>query len=235
MRQPGYLWYEKSHKDGDDKAKWSGEGYRQISVVPRVKEIDYGKGFFDCYLEESGIRAQGGTAVDFGCGSAMYRNLFRGMTYLGIDQNPDMIAISNTRWSGREEEVGGKSAHFFMTPLTKITDVYPSLVHSADVGLFITVLQHNHFDTAALILQQAAKVLKPGGALMLMEGTYDERYFPEHNRKQYNFPPIDPEDLESSYGMGVFTSKGWLNFLTQNGFENPEYDGSSYYTAISKG
>lgn len=233
VRKPG--WLPESHVDGNDMGKWARHAEEQKESVPFGKETLYGYGSpQDDRMVALGIREKGGVGVDFGCGTALYRGFFKGMTYIGIDQNPNMLRIAQERWEGREVEMGNKPTCLYETPLPQITDNFPELNSVADVGIFITVLQHNHVNEAVQIIQQAAKVLKPGGLIMLMEGTYNEQYFPEKNRREYRMPDIDPEDLNSTYGFGVFTAKGWLNFLNENGFENAEYDGTSYYFATRR-
>lgn len=234
-RQPD--WLPAGRIDGDDMGKWARHAEEQKESVPFGKELQYGYGSpQDDRMVAWGIREKGGVGVDFGCGTALYRGFFKGMSYIGIDQNPNMLKIAQERWAGRESEMGNKPSRFYLTPLAQITDVYPELVSVADVGIFITVIQHNPVDTAVKVIQQAAKVLKPGGLVMLMEGTYNDRYFPPQDRQRHGMPVhVDPDSLNSVYGFGVFTAKGWLNFLNENGFENAEYDGTSYYFATRKG
>ncbi len=230
-----YLWYEETHKDAEDFPKWAGEAERQLQVVPKGAEKNYGyTSKMDDWLTEFGFRETHGVGVDFGCSSAMYRNLFKDMDYIGIDQNPKALVIAQARWQGRDAETGNRKTSFYETPLSKVVENFPELTGVGDIGMFITVLQHNHIRPATEVLKGAAKVLKPGAPLMLMEGTYDVRYYDEASRIRHNFPPIDPEQLGSVFGMGAFTAKGWVDFLNSNGFENTIYDGTSYYLAFRR-
>ena len=126
--------------------------------------------------------------VDFGCGSGLARAQFWGANYIGIDQNPDMIEACKTRWLARDPDL-----QVYQTPLNTILDNYPELEGIGDIGVFITVLQHNHWEVAREILEQTYRVLKPGALLTLSEGTYIDKYFSLEIRRQYSLPDvIDP-------------------------------------------
>ena len=84
------------------------------------------------------------------------------------------------------------------------------------------------------ILDEAAKVLKPGALLVMFEGTYTEKHYPKETRIKYDLPDIDPERLECADGPAIFTPKGWAHFLDQHGFELLEYDGDCGHVSRRK-
>jgi SAM-dependent methyltransferase len=178
---------------------------------------------FSRWLGEYNI-SRDGTVVDFGCGTGLARIIFEDMHYIGIDQNEAMLDGICQRWEGRDPKVNAYEA-----PLSQILVHHPELEGVADLGCFITVLQHNHWETAAEILDQAYRILKPNTHLMLFEGTYIEKHYPEEVRRKYDLPELDPERLECVDGGAIFTPKGWEHFLGQHGFELLEYDGDCSY------
>ncbi len=212
------------HFDGDDTAKWSGEAERQMRLLPLGTERNVSHPLVKSWLEDRQIQ---GTAVDFGCGTAFYRTLFSGMRYIGIDQNPDMIAASKARWPGPDET-------FYQVPLNKILDNHPELENAVDAGLFLTVLQHNHHETADEIMEQVKRMLKPGALLFVMEATYVEEFYPSKTRQQLGLPDPDPERLDSMvYGAAIYTVKGWAHFLDRFGFDY-FYDGAGAHIGIKR-
>lgn len=208
--------------DGDDKEKWSEEAQRQITENLPGKEPSYDSFGFRQFVLENNLQ---GIGVDFGCGTGQARPVFEGMGYIGIDQNPDMIEGLQKRWKGRNQG----PIQYYQTPLTSILQNFPDLESTGDAGLFITVLQHNHYETAGEILDQAFGVLKPGAVLFMMEATYTEEYYPENVRIKYDLPPVDPERLECVDGPAIYTPKGWFNLLAKHGFELVKYTGKNYY------
>ncbi len=93
----------------------------------------------DCY---------GGVIYDLGCGEAPYRDFFLRYCsrYIGVDWG-------NSQHSSAPDVIADLNA-----PL-------PVLDNSADVVVSISVLEHLH--NPALMLQEAFRILKPGGHLLL--------------------------------------------------------------------
>lgn len=211
--------------DGDDTKKWSGEAKRQMEVLPPGDKITPREWpYYDEWLKKLGVT---GTAIDFGCGTALYRPLFSRMDYVGIDQNTDMITASKIRWKDSD-----KKETFCQAPLNDIISKYPELVGVGDAGLFVTVLQHNHYEVADEIMGQVNKILKPGAVLFLVEATYIERYYPDQTRLAGNFPDIEPDKLTSMvYGAAIYTEKGWRHFFDGHGFDVLDYDNGCGYVA----
>jgi SAM-dependent methyltransferase len=157
------------------------------------------------------------------------RPVFPGMSYIGIDQNPSMLAGIRTRWQERDPGI-----RVYESPLAQITILHPELRGIADMGCFVTVLQHNHWSTAGEILDQAFQVLKPGGLLVLVEGTYIDKHYPAEARAKYRLPPLDPDRLEPAAASAIFTPKGWSHFLGEHGFDYLDYDGDCTHVARRK-
>jgi SAM-dependent methyltransferase len=214
--------------DGDDTAKWAGEAARQLEVYPPGQEEWASVIPFEQWLSKYNID-RNGTVVDFGCGTGLLRGIFEGMNYIGIDQNYAMLEGIEARWGGRDPKVCA-----YESPLTKITQYHPELIGVGDLGLFCTVLQHNHWTTAGEILHQAAQVLKPEAFLFMYEGTFDDKHYPKEAREKYDLPDPDPNRLECADGGAIFTPKGWEHFLGQHGFELLEYDGDCGYLSKRK-
>lgn len=214
------------HYDGDNVTKWSGEAARQMKVLPLGAEQKASRPIIESWIKDHQL--QGGTAADFGCGTAFYRKVFSPMRYIGIDQNPDMISASKLRWPGPDEI-------FYQVPLNKVLDHYPELENTVDVGMFVTVLQHIHHEVADEIMEQVSRILKPGAPLFVFEATYVEAFYPPETRKKYGYPEIDPERLDSIlYGAAVYTVKGWSHFLDRFGFDVRSYDGRCGHLAIKR-
>jgi SAM-dependent methyltransferase len=216
--------------DGDDTKKWAGEAARQLELCPPGQEDIFPRPNHPfIYWSRRYNVPETGMVVDFGCGTGLMRTMFTGMSYIGIDQNPEMVAGIKTRWQERDSQV-----QVYETPLNQIVIQYPELREVADLGCFVTVLQHNHWETAGEILDQAAQVLKPDGILLLVEGTYIEKHYPLETRRKYNLPELDPERLESADAAAIFTLKGWINFLNLHGFDHLDYDGDCTHVARRK-
>jgi SAM-dependent methyltransferase len=214
--------------DGDDESKWSGEAARQLEMHPPGQEYSQPSPDhpFVHWRNKYGVPSDG-VVVDFGCGTGLLRPVFETLNYIGVDQNPEMVEGIQLRWKDRDP-----SFCVYQAPLTEIVETHPVLQEVADMGCFCTVLQHNHFDTAAEILDQAFQVLKPGAILVMMEATFIERHYPEETRIKYRLPdPIDPESLEAADQAAIFTVKGWENLLDQHGFDLLEYDGDCMYVS----
>ena len=209
--------------DGDDTAKWTGEAARQLEVCPPGQEGEGDKIPFVMWIKEQ-EGSSDWTVVDFGCGTGLARNLFEKMNYIGIDQNFAMLKGIEARWKGLDLKVC-----VYESPLTEILQRYPELENVADVGCSITVLQHNHWETAAEILDQIYRVLKSGAYFFMFEATYIEKYYPLETREKYELPDLDPDRLQCIDGGAIFTSKGWGHFLDQHGFELLKYDGDCGY------
>lgn len=211
--------------DGDDPTKWAGEAARQLEEYPPGKEAWADVIPFPQWLDKYGID-RSGLVVDFGCGTGLLRGIFKDMRYVGIDQNYAMLDGIEKRWMGRDDKMVA-----YESPLPEITNHHPELKGVGDLGIFCTVLQHNHWTTAGEILHQASLVLKPGALLFMFEGTFTEKSYPKEVREKYDLPDPDPERLECADGPAIFTPKGWANILNQNGFDYVEFDGTSGHVA----
>lgn len=125
-----------------------------------------------------------GTLLDLGCGLKPYRSLFPHVTrYLGIDLPP-------ARSANRRE----KSADIF----GEIARV-PLCDASVDAVLSTQVLEH--VSSPELVIREAARVLRPGGALLLTV-------------------PFVAAEHEEPHDYFRFTRYGVRSLLERNGFED---------------
>lgn len=104
------------------------------------------------------------SVLDFGCGTGLWRNLFRPGRYVGLDQNEAMIVGARQRWAGDDAE-------FVHCP--GITDgaLMPFGDGAFDVIFTSAVLQHNNATDKAALLREFRRVLKTGGRFIMFENT----------------------------------------------------------------
>lgn len=100
----------------------------------------------------------GHTIVDVGCGSGrlayQLKDYLQG-NYVGIDVVPDLFQYAQ-RFCGRDDW------RFYAAPGT----VIPEPDQSADFIVFFSVFTHLQFEETYRYIQDAARVLKPGGKLV---------------------------------------------------------------------
>lgn len=206
--------------DSDDTNKWTEEAESQLKNYPLDgKPLQYANTFFAQFLKDNPRIV---SVVDIGCGTGLARLLFAESQYSGIDQNERMLEIAKARWPNDS---------FYFSPINKITELFPRLIGRFHIGLFLTVLQHNHHEVVKEALFQAHKLIQPGGHLFLVEATDNYKNYPPATRIKYNIPPFDPHRLESINGGGIFTAVGWHRLLKECGFVVIRYDGDCSYIA----
>lgn len=133
-----------------------------------------------------------GVALDFGCGTGLWRDFFRAGRYVGLDQNPEMIAGARQRWAGDDAE-------FVLCPDLADGARMPFEDGTFDVVCCIAVLQHNYDSDKQKVLDEIRRVLRPGGRLLMYEGTYGD----------WN----DGNDNDLTH-----TQEGWRNTIEPRGF-----------------
>lgn len=103
-------------------------------------------------------------ALDFGCGSGLWRAYFRPGRYVGVDQNEAMIREAQRRWSGDD-------ATFVCCPGVADGVPLPFPSGAFDLVWTCTVLQHNTDHDKRPILRELRRVLRVGGRLVMVENT----------------------------------------------------------------
>lgn len=156
--------------------------------------------------------AEKGRVVDYGCGSGLWKDMFRGYSYEGLDQNPEMIKVAQDRYP---EE----AFRFRLTQWDKI----PLPDQSVDCVFTSSVIQHNTHEHKRKILAEFQRILKPGGFYIMTENTFRPDNYGTH-------PTLGQEpfrnDMEDGYS---FTAQGWAQFLQEAGFRPIAYSHPSEY------
>lgn len=147
--------------------------------------------------------------VDFGCGSGLWRNLFGGYNYIGVDQNANMITVAESR---KLENATFKQIEWNKLPFED---------NSVDLIFTSAVIQHNTHADKVPVLKEFHRVLKPGGFYLCTENTF----------RQDNFRSSFPKGqlMPNSTDGYSFTPLGWEEFMKQNKFEMLEYSHPSEY------
>ncbi|HPA19195.1 MAG TPA: class I SAM-dependent methyltransferase [Verrucomicrobiae bacterium] len=100
-----------------------------------------------------------GRVIDVGCGTATFARLFDPDRYVGIDLDAVYVGGARRRAPG----------HTFHQMDATSTD-FPA--GSFDGGLVVGVLHHLDDATAAAVLDELRRVVKPGGRMLIMEQTH---------------------------------------------------------------
>jgi cyclopropane fatty-acyl-phospholipid synthase-like methyltransferase len=104
----------------------------------------------------------GDRVLDIGCGPAgILANLPNDVDYHGYDIEPRYIEAARKRY--------GTRGTFFVASVSPEANENMGLF---DVAMAIGVLHHLTDDECAVLLAGAAKVLKPGGRLVTLDGVY---------------------------------------------------------------
>lgn len=148
------------------------------------------------------------TALDLGCGLALWHKLFEGFKYIGVDQSPEMLNCA------RKLCPDGN----FIQANAESTGLAPG---SVDLVFTAAVLQHNKHARKSDVVAEIVRILKPGGYYLCTECTF----------RPDNFQPIFPgrefsEDLTDGYS---FTASGWEKFMSARGLDLVWYETPSEY------
>ncbi|MDG9676697.1 methyltransferase domain-containing protein [Micromonospora sp. DH14] len=146
----------------------------------------------------------GRTVVDVGCGGgrAVAELAERGAHAVGVDLDPDMIAVARTRWPAGEFHVGDATA----LPIETGSASY----YRADKVL-------HALDDPALAVAEARRVLTPGGRAVLLGQDWD-------------LIAIDSDDSETTRRLvhakadsmpSPRVARGYRNLLLDAGFTDP--------------
>jgi ubiquinone/menaquinone biosynthesis C-methylase UbiE len=97
-----------------------------------------------------------GTVLDIGCGTGVFAAEFERERYLGIDLNPDYVAAAARKHPGYR---------FVAMDARRL-----ALADASQACAFISgMLHHLGDDDASAVLQEAVRVLAPGGKLVVWE------------------------------------------------------------------
>ena len=151
--------------------------------------------------------------VDYGCGSGLWKDLFRGFAYEGLDQNPEMIKVAQDRYP---EE----AYRFRVTQWDKI----PLPDASVDCVFTSSVIQHNTHEHKRRILTEFQRIVKPGGFYIMTENTFRPDNYQQH--PVLGQEPVFRPDMEDGYS---FTAQGWNAFIQEFGFRPVAYSHPSEY------
>lgn len=135
--------------------------------------------------------------LEYGCGLGRWADLFmkRGFSWTGVDISADMLALASRRWPAARLE---KVKDGFLSPFP---DSNFDLVYS------ITVLHHNEYERQEKIIREMSRVLKGGGAMILLE------------------------DLggRSSFNMFARNKESWLGLAAKHRLRNVWYRSFRYW------
>lgn len=142
--------------------------------------------------------------LDLGCGPGYWSGLWKGFSYLGYDQNEEMIKLAR--------EVSPK--------LSFICASDPSILPSQSEDVIFTagVLQHNrHNPDKVDLIKHIWRILRPNGYYFCTENTFRADNMPAS---------IDNPDYTDGYS---FTPTGWKKFIEGFGFTFIHYTAPSEY------
>ena len=116
--------------DGREEHVWSNhsEEHKSISAY-KIPDDQIMRRWLTRYAEP------GSKVLDFGCGSGLWKDLFRDYEYYGYDQNPGMIKVAKERYPDSANQFG-------ITEWNKI----PFPDNYFDVIFTSSVIQHNNHE-----------------------------------------------------------------------------------------
>lgn len=100
--------------------------------------------------------AHAGRTLDLGCGTGIYARFFAPAQYLGIDISPAYVAAARSKYPDHRFEVHDASSTRFADSMF-------------DACMISGVLHHLDDDMASRVLQEASRVVRPGGLLVIWE------------------------------------------------------------------
>lgn len=149
--------------------------------------------------------------LDYGCGSGLWKSMFKNYNYKGVDQNSEMIQVARERFPT-------ESDCFSQITWNKLP--FPN--QTFDLIFTASVLQHNKHVDKVEILNEFKRILVPDGYLMFSENTFREDNF------RITFPKIDQwvDTLDDGYSL---TPNGWTIFIERLGFQRLNYQDPGEY------
>lgn len=187
--------------DGREEATWTYHAKEHETI----KSYDFGD---ESLLRTWVLELKPKVVVDLGCGSGLWKNLFEGSKYIGIDQNKAMIDVAKTRWPNEDFRV--------------VEWDNPSIPDkSVDMVFTSAVVQHNKHDEKDKVMQAIVRMLKKGGYYLATETTFR----PDNYGHVFPGQPFN-DDLTDGYS---FTAKGWEVYMKKFGLKPVKYNGISEY------
>jgi SAM-dependent methyltransferase len=157
---------------------------------------------FECAIEDAVVQfggwlPEGARVLDAGAGEGQYRSAFQAHRYVGVD-----LAVGDARWNySRLDAVADLNALPFATA-------------AFDAALNIVTLEH--LTDPALALAEMARVLKPGGRLLLVA-------------------PLEWEEHQQPHDFFRYTRYGLELLLTRAGFGEIELTpAGGYFRLLSR-
>jgi SAM-dependent methyltransferase len=161
------------------------------------------------------LLAQGGAVLEIGCGAGnallQMAKAFPKARLVGIDLDPDGLALA--RRAIAEAGLEGRVA-LHQAPVEEA-----AAPASCDAVVMIQVLHELAPELRASVLAGAARALKPGGWLLIVDETYPET-FEELRRPEFRFP-IQTGIEELLWGNVVPTRSEQERLLEAAGFTGP--------------
>jgi len=190
------VWTEHAEKDH--------AGHHLYTESPQVEQM----------LKKAKVR-KGSLIVDAGCGSGLWRPVFKDYKYVGVDQNEKMIEIAK----GRNFDDIKKETKFVVGQLRQMDKIrgFGKLKGKIDVIWTSAVIQHNLHEEKSEVLNQFYNMLKPHGFYLCTEVTFTPTNS-SHVFKNYS------EDMTDGYS---FTESGWEKYFAEHGFvivDKPRFD-----------
>lgn len=192
--------------DARDERVWTIHSQEHLREVPHRVTDDI---FLRRKLLECLPNTRGSVVVDFGCGSGLWRNLFKDFSYIGLDQNAGMIDVARSRKL--------EDATFTQIQWNKL----PFSDGTVDLIFTSAVIQHNKHQDKIPVLREFHRALKPGGFYLCTENTFR----PDNYQITFRGQPFS-EHLDDGYS---FTATGWEKFMRAQGFEQVEFSSPSEY------
>lgn len=192
--------------DARDKNVWSRHAIEDHSVATPYEKSELVENLLSL---TKGVK----TVWDLGCGSGLWRPIFRDYDYVGIDQNQDMINVGLSR----EYNINKKTQF----TLHNLREDFNSLkVTKPDLIWLSAVLQHNrHEPDKREVLENISNILDSGKYLMFTENTFT----------QFNHNPPFLTFYEGCTDGWSFTQKGWKEYIEDFGFKLLNNDTFNFY------
>ena len=151
--------------------------------------------------------------MDLGCGSGLWRNLFNGFDYTGVDQNQAMINAAMDRLPDDTFVVSNGMS-------------LPFDDGSFDLVFTAAVIQHNQTPDKEKVLAEIHRVLKPGGAYLCTENTF--------RLDNYKICFGDVPYVDSLFDGYSYTPAGWAKFMLENKFKRVWFQEPSEYLYVKE-